>query len=160
MRGATIALNTALWAAAHAADQSMSDASTAIAMSREWTIVESHCWSDTVYGIRALDHHAENWDASCATIEDCLVACAAEGYCLAGLEYGRECWCGNVVHGKARPVPNGYCNHPCSGDYGQTCGGFGYMNMYIQRGHRLVIDSGDCHHGRCGGRSPWDLVAS
>lgn len=96
--------------------------------------------SDTKYNIRALDHHAMNWDTSCATIEKCLTACEIEGYCLAGLEYGHECWCGNVVQGEVRPVPDSYCNHPCSGDYDETCGGYGFMGLYIRRGFKFIIE--------------------
>lgn len=96
--------------------------------------------SDTKYNIRALDHHAVNWDTSCATTERCLAACEVEGYCLAGLEYGHECWCGNVVRGEVRPVPDSYCNFPCSGDPGETCGGYGYMGLYIRRGSEFVVE--------------------
>ncbi|KAL2282360.1 hypothetical protein FJTKL_10968 [Diaporthe vaccinii] len=147
-----------LWAASVTAQSPDVDHHTAD--SQEWTIVESHCWSsvpprrhkpylacwllkansDTKHDTRALDHHAVNWDTSCATIEKCLTACEIEGYCLAGLEYGHECWCGNVVQGEVRPVPDSYCNFPCSGDYDENCGGYGFMGLYIRRGFEFIIE--------------------
>ncbi|KAL1882935.1 hypothetical protein Daus18300_000573 [Diaporthe australafricana] len=96
--------------------------------------------SDTKHNVRALNHHAVNWDTSCATTEKCLAACGIEGYCLAGLEYGHECWCGNVVHGDVRPVPDSYCNFPCSGDYTESCGGYGFMGLYIRKGFKFVVE--------------------
>lgn len=148
----------ATWAAAVAAHHI--DVGLHTAASNEWTIVESHCWSsvsshsprpnpdyslvtsisDTKYNIRALDHHAVNWDTNCATIEKCLAACEMEGYCLAGLEYGHECWCGNTVHGDVRPVPDRYCNFPCSGDFDDNCGGYGFMGLYIRKGFEFIIE--------------------
>lgn len=42
--------------------------------------------------------------------------------------------CGNTVAGHAYPVDDAYCNEPCSGDERQTCGGYGYMNLWAQKG--------------------------
>lgn len=166
MRCPAAAVISALWAAAVAAHPSGIGLHTAA--THDWTTVESYCWSlvsphgpqeppppspqfsslliirlphsDTKHNIRALDHHAVNWDASCATTEKCLAACEIEGYCLAGLEYGHECWCGNAVRGEVRPVPDSYCDFPCSGDYADTCGGYGFMGLYIRRGFRFIVE--------------------
>ncbi|KAK2613322.1 hypothetical protein N8I77_000243 [Diaporthe amygdali] len=155
MRCPTPIVVSALWVAAVAAH--ISHDSTYTAASHDWTIVESHCWSDTKHNVRALNHHAVNWDTSCATTEKCLAACEIEGYCLAGLEYGHECWCGNSVHGDVRPVPDSYCNFPCSGDYDDTCGGYGYMGLHIRKGFKFIVEPPRyAHHhdqGLPGGRN-------
>ncbi|KAJ4390907.1 Cell wall integrity and stress response component 2 [Gnomoniopsis smithogilvyi] len=100
----------------------------------KWTAVRNSCWLDAVNGVRALDHAAQNFDVSWTTPEKCRAACKAEEYALAAVEYGHQCWCGNTIAGDAEPVDDAYCNEPCSGDSTQTCGGFGYMNMWVQKG--------------------------
>lgn len=51
------------------------------------------------------------------TVEGCANACADHGYCFAGLENGRECWCG--MHEPLNSLRGGFCNAPCSGDFDQ-----------------------------------------
>ncbi|KAK6526114.1 hypothetical protein TWF281_011151 [Arthrobotrys megalospora] len=50
---------------------------------------------------------------------------------FAGVEYGRECWCGNDLNPAATPASSpSSCNMPCAGDNGQTCGAGGYIELY------------------------------
>lgn len=50
--------------------------------------------------------------------------------------------CGNTILGDASPVAEELCNEPCSGDEHQTCGGYGYMNLYARNDVGLVRDAG------------------
>ncbi|KAL7419478.1 hypothetical protein Q5752_006316 [Cryptotrichosporon argae] len=55
------------------------------------------------------------------TISGCTASCAAQGYTWAGVEYGRECWCG--TNALMSPTNSSACNVPCSGDPWANCGG-------------------------------------
>ena len=55
------------------------------------------------------------------TQETCVAACKSRGYRVAGVEYGRECWCGGSV--PPTKAPEGDCNMVCAGDQGELCGG-------------------------------------
>ncbi|KIL83897.1 wsc domain-containing protein [Fusarium avenaceum] len=56
------------------------------------------CGKDA-YGSRSLD--IAQTSADNVTIESCLDYCEREGYLFVGLEYGRECYCGNAVEEQA-----------------------------------------------------------
>ncbi|KAF4584731.1 hypothetical protein EYR38_001962 [Pleurotus pulmonarius] len=52
------------------------------------------------------------------TVDACLNQCAAFGYPAAGMEFGDECYCGDVADEAANggaPAPAGDCSFPCSG---------------------------------------------
>ncbi len=60
------------------------------------------------------------------TIENCQAFCTREGYPIAGLEYGRECWCGNSLSA-SNPIqsPATCASIPqmvCAGNTTQYCG--------------------------------------
>ncbi|KAK9423053.1 putative WSC domain-containing protein [Seiridium unicorne] len=66
------------------------------------------------------------------TISMCLASCSSNGYPVAGLEYGRECWCGNALDAgvKLEAGVKGACGMPCAGDQSQTCGGPSLLSVY------------------------------
>ncbi|KAH6653915.1 WSC domain-containing protein [Truncatella angustata] len=66
------------------------------------------------------------------TIDTCLAYCSTKGYHTAGLEYGRECWCGNALASGAQLDAGirGNCSTPCAGDESQTCGGASLLSVY------------------------------
>ncbi|KAK6507971.1 hypothetical protein TWF481_006391 [Arthrobotrys musiformis] len=64
------------------------------------------------------------------THELCLYYCWRMAATYAGLEYGRECWCGSVLNPDATPASAGSCNVPCAGDSTKTCGAGGYLELY------------------------------
>lgn len=51
------------------------------------------------------------------TVQFCLDTCEQAGYPVAGLEYGKDCWCGPSMPQGVSPAPN--CNMGCSGDGSQ-----------------------------------------
>jgi len=80
-------------------------------------------------------------------VESCVAACQAQQFTLAGLEFGRECWCGSELENGSqfygnfdginsdqpfhRPNPNGvYCNMGCEGDPTELCGGPALFDLY------------------------------
>ena len=58
----------------------------------------------------------------------CATNCAAYSYF--GLQYSRECWCGNELNPAAVSVPETDCSMPCAADKGQLCGGGNRLNVY------------------------------
>ena len=61
------------------------------------------------------------------TVPKCLAFCGGGGsgsaYTYAGLEYARECWCGQDLSALATQQPAGDCSLPCDGDNTTLCGG-------------------------------------
>jgi hypothetical protein len=60
------------------------------------------------------------------TQEGCVNTCAEKGFAVAGVEYGRECYCadglGVADGGDVGRVGDEQCNMLCSGDGGEYCG--------------------------------------
>ncbi|XP_074647913.1 xylosyltransferase oxt-like [Tubulanus polymorphus] len=61
--------------------------------------------------------------------EKCIYTCYRLGYQYAGVQYVKECWCGDSFgrHGK---LDEGSCNRKCPGSTDETCGGFLTQNIY------------------------------
>ncbi|KAA1470743.1 copper radical oxidase [Dentipellis sp. KUC8613] len=69
--------------------------------------------------------------------EACLNQCAAFGYPAAGMEFGDECYCGDVEDIQATGAqfaPETDCNIACSGDPIHLCGGGSRLNAYFWNG--------------------------
>ncbi|KAF3933193.1 hypothetical protein ABW20_dc0101196 [Dactylellina cionopaga] len=79
-------------------------------------------------GVRAIPNALYADDT--LTIEKCATACAAYKYF--GVEYGRECWCGNVLNvaPSGGVVPDTDCSTACKGNAGQKCGAGNRLNTY------------------------------
>ncbi|KAF8258450.1 WSC domain-containing protein [Lactarius quietus] len=99
------------------------------------------CYNDSV-SARALQVTV---DAGNTTVESCVAACQAQEFTLAGVEYGRECWCGSELEngsqfygndngielGKFRPDPFVQnCDMACEGDPTELCGGSALLDLY------------------------------
>jgi len=73
-------------------------------------------------------------DGDAMTIKACLAVC--DGFQYIGVEYGRECWCGNVLNTAANggtPTANlsdASCNFKCPGNSSEFCGAGSKMNLY------------------------------
>ncbi|KAI4213372.1 MAG: hypothetical protein LQ349_009285 [Xanthoria aureola] len=63
------------------------------------------------------------------TIEICLDYCQSKGTSYAGIEYRRECYCGNALASDATSNAGG-CTLSCKGDANEICGGSLHMNVY------------------------------
>ncbi|CAI6334186.1 unnamed protein product [Periconia digitata] len=62
------------------------------------------------------------------TIERCSAFCTK--YQLFGLEYGRECYCGDKLDSTSTIQAISDCNMPCSGNQTETCGAASRLSLY------------------------------
>ncbi|KIM19906.1 hypothetical protein M408DRAFT_334226 [Serendipita vermifera MAFF 305830] len=61
------------------------------------------------------------------TVGNCVDACSAAGYTVAGVEWSFECYCGNALPPVA--ATDG-CVMKCDGDSAHLCGGPVRLNVY------------------------------
>ncbi|KAI0432137.1 WSC domain-containing protein [Xylaria sp. FL1042] len=97
------------------------------------------CWNETsglagTTGLRALDGASEVLPGE-MTVEKCLDFCArgnanAHAYRLAGLEYSRECWCGDELNSLSVQLADAACDTPCDGANSTACGGALRLTLY------------------------------
>ena len=97
--------------------------------------------------------------------EKCIDACKSAFYRYAGVENGRDCYCGDSMQltpiwilpqpTNARIIPDIECNVPCSGDFNEKCGGENNLNIFNirskcekQRDDGLVSEQPDTLTGR------------
>ena len=87
------------------------------------------CYIDTV-NARILPTAVPSTDQM--TQESCVASCAANGFSVAGAEYGTQCYCGNtIIQGGKQDTanPNG-CNMACGGNANEKCGGPNRMSIF------------------------------
>lgn len=73
------------------------------------------------------------------TIEKCEAACTGAKYF--GVEYGRECYCGNELKTGSVPAPANECSTVCPGNKAQVCGGASRLNVYVLKSSLPVSSS-------------------
>ncbi|KAI9449280.1 WSC domain-containing protein [Lactarius psammicola] len=94
------------------------------------------CYNDSV-SARALQVRVE---AGNTTVESCVAACQAQGFSLAGVEFGRECSSArfkfftndngiDILNRRQDPYAP-FCNMGCQGDPTELCGGPALLNLY------------------------------
>ncbi|KAK3337627.1 WSC domain-containing protein [Cercophora scortea] len=84
------------------------------------------CYVDGTNG-RALSLKSYADDAM--TVESCFAFCSK--YQFFGVEYGRECFCGNTLD-----APRGSgCTTPCAGNANETCGAASRLDVYVNTGY-------------------------
>ena len=62
------------------------------------------------------------------TVEGCIERCSGNGYTYAGLQYGKECFCGNSIAPGLLGAQK--CTMPCAGNPAQYCGGPQKLSVY------------------------------
>ncbi|KAM0334201.1 hypothetical protein ACHAQA_001221 [Verticillium albo-atrum] len=95
--------------------------------------VNTGCWTDESKLGKTLSWPQDQLDKTVMTPSLCLSACREGGFPFAGLEYGRECWCGAVMGNDTRSVDTTQCNMACAGDKSQTCGGRSRVNVFLAK---------------------------
>ncbi|KAH8205437.1 hypothetical protein TruAng_000343 [Truncatella angustata] len=81
-------------------------------------------------------------DLENATVSACIAGCSNYGYEAGGLEYGYQCFCGDIANvvnqGRDTLQPESDCNVPCSGDPTHLCGGGNRLSYYRWAGDTLT----------------------
>lgn len=99
------------------------------------------CYTDSVNG-KTLPNQiilANNNSA-----QSCLGLCKSYGYPVGGMEYGRECYCGDpsdVTAAMSTKVAEGDCTAACTGNASAICGGGNRLSLYIWTGTPLYTFS-------------------
>ncbi|RPD53575.1 galactose oxidase [Lentinus tigrinus ALCF2SS1-7] len=100
----------------------------------QWTY--QGCLTDNAAGSRTFPLY-QIINQTNTTIEGCLSQCSAFGYPAAGVEFGQECYCGDLAdvknHG-ATLAPESDCNIACTGDPIHLCGGGNRLSYYTWNG--------------------------
>ncbi|KAL5019701.1 hypothetical protein ScPMuIL_002593 [Solemya velum] len=90
-----------------------------------WGAISLGCFKDTPdRDLKGLMITIDN-----NTPEFCSRVCLALELRYAGVQYGKECFCGESF-GAYGAVPDTDCNKPCTGDESLTCGGTWAQNIY------------------------------
>lgn len=81
---------------------------------------------------RILDGTDENHGGSGLSQEYCAQLCSNKGKPFAGVEYGKQCYCGKAVRADAKTAPDGQCNMACPDSLhkGEKCGGNYRMGIF------------------------------
>ncbi|KAL4076636.1 glyoxal oxidase [Scleroderma yunnanense] len=93
------------------------------------------CLSEPAPGSRVFPYEID-WTNN-NTVDACLNQCAAFGYPAAGLEYGSQCFCGDITDVAANGgyyVADSQCNMACSGDPIHFCGSNNLLTTYYWNG--------------------------
>lgn len=89
------------------------------------------CYTEATTG-RALNGILLPIRAAVTDVESCAAACS--GYVYFGVEYGQECYCGNVLNAgsvNSNTVTNANpCNMICADNANEYCGGRSVLNLY------------------------------
>ncbi|KAJ6597228.1 glycoside hydrolase superfamily [Mycena vulgaris] len=91
-----------------------------------WTQTKA-CVVDTSARILQGSHVS----SSSNTPASCQVTCAGQGFGIAGVQNGNECWCGSaIIGGIPSDAATSDCNVACAGDSLSKCGGSWRMQIY------------------------------
>lgn len=67
------------------------------------------------------------------TLESCAANCTAAGnFAYFGVEYARECYCGNSLAASSSEAPDSECNMLCAGDATEYCGAGNRLELYAK----------------------------
>jgi len=100
------------------------------------------------YFVRTLTGASTSSDSM--TVKTCAAFCESKGFALAGLEYARECYCGDEYSAEDRAPKTGVlgaCAVPCSGAADEICGAAGALSVYKK------CEGGSCENASYRGSS-------
>lgn len=102
----------------------------------------SGCFSDNAK--RALP--SLSFDSDFMTVDWCVQTCSDRGYSIAGVENGRECYCGNsFMNGAGSTLAASQCSMACPTDK-QLCGGAWAMSVFKKGSGKRAVKAR--HFGR------------
>jgi hypothetical protein len=93
------------------------------------------CFTDPSSSQRTLSGFSTS--SSTMTQEVCVATCSARGWKYAGVEYARECYCGDEIGttangaGLATQTGEGDCGMICAGDMTELCGGSSRIGVWM-----------------------------
>ncbi|KAJ7287144.1 WSC domain-containing protein [Mycena rebaudengoi] len=96
------------------------------------------CFSDSI-NPRTLPHNIATADGK-VTVESCTTACNANGFAVAGVEFGTECWCSNSLP-TAPALADEKCRMACVANTTEFCGGSGALMVYQDTAGQLCLSS-------------------
>ena len=73
--------------------------------------------------MHALNHDVTPSIGGSLTVENCVAACASQGFSIAGVMNGGSCVCDNAISEISPLLDDGECRNPCDGDTSEICGG-------------------------------------
>ncbi|KIM22583.1 glyoxal oxidase [Serendipita vermifera MAFF 305830] len=86
------------------------------------------CYVDGTYG--RIQSYAVGPSAT-NSAANCIAACTAQGFKLAGMEYSNECYCSNALqNGAVKAAADTQCSMACSGDAAHACGAANRISLY------------------------------
>lgn len=103
-----------------------------------WTY--QSCITDNINNVRTFPNKIVNPNGNSA--QYCLSLCATYGFMAAGMEYGEECYCGDVANIAAAGTtvrPDGECNTVCPGDSRYLCGAGNRLSYYKWTGTPINV---------------------
>ncbi|KAJ8317368.1 hypothetical protein KUTeg_005272 [Tegillarca granosa] len=68
-------------------------------------------------------------DSDKMTPELCISICKDRSYRYCGVQYSKECFCGDD-HSRGKKRPESECNNGCTGDQNRKCGGVWRINVF------------------------------
>ncbi|TVY38355.1 WSC domain-containing protein [Lachnellula occidentalis] len=83
-------------------------------------------------GTNARALAAASYPSDTQTVANCASSCSS--YTYFGVEYGRECWCGNSLGPGAVITKDSDCSMLCAGATTSYCGAGNRLNVYIKNG--------------------------
>ncbi|CAG7849956.1 SubName: Full=Uncharacterized protein {ECO:0000313/EMBL:CCA67329.1} [Serendipita indica DSM 11827] len=96
------------------------------------------CYTDSVAN-RALPNQV--YVEGDMSVDKCTSKCFSLGYHLAGVEFGRECFCADSIGSSGTPATIG-CDIPCTGAGNEICGGGDRLNIYKYTGASVLPSTG------------------
>ncbi|KAJ3749042.1 WSC domain-containing protein [Lentinula detonsa] len=88
------------------------------------------CFIDNTLSGRLLTVNS-GLPSSTVTAVGCVEYCSSNNWTYAGVEYGGECYCDEVLHETgSQETSSSDCDMPCNGDTSQTCGGPNRIDVY------------------------------
>jgi hypothetical protein len=85
------------------------------------------CYTEGTNG-RALQNQQTGGNTN--SVQNCVKACVAAGYSVAGMEYGAQCFCDNSLRNGAATAPETDCSMSCPGNTSQKCGAGNRLSIY------------------------------
>ncbi|KAI0843136.1 putative glyoxal oxidase [Hypoxylon sp. FL0890] len=95
--------------------------------------------------IRALSLYTYANDSM--TLDSCQAFCSGKGTTYFGVEYARECYCGNKFETGSVQAPASDCNMLCAGDQTEYCGAGNRLSVYIKNGTSVTISTSTAPSG-------------